>query len=103
MGKCVSISMDGLDQPMNRSIAFQQGFGRLAVDKARERLEQGKSALDAVEAGVNAVEIDNQEQYYVGYGGFPNAAGVMELDAAVMEGTRRCVPGDNRLPVHAFL
>lgn len=46
---------------------------------------------DAVECGVNAVELDNQDQYYVGYGGFPNAAGAMELDAAVMEGTRRCV------------
>ena len=40
---------------------------------------------------MNAVELDNQDQYYVGYGGFPNAAGAMELDAAVMEGTRRCV------------
>lgn len=48
---------------------------------------------DAVELGVNAVELDNQGQYYVGYGGFPNAAGEMELDAAVMEGTRRCVLG----------
>ncbi len=40
---------------------------------------------------MNAVELDNQEQYYVGYGGFPNADGRMELDAAVMEGTRRWV------------
>lgn len=46
---------------------------------------------DAVEEGVTAVELDNQDQYYVGYGGFPNAAGEMELDAAIMEGTRRCV------------
>lgn len=60
------------------------------MDKAREELERGRGALDAVEAGVNAVELDNQEQYYVGYGGFPNAAGAMELDAGVMEGTRRC-------------
>lgn len=94
--------MDGVDQTTNRSIALQKGFGRLAVDKAREKLGQGKSALDAVEAGVNAVEIDNQEQYYVGYGGFPNAAGVMELDAAVMEGTRQCVLGGNGLPAHAL-
>jgi hypothetical protein len=33
----------------------------------------GKSSLDALEAGVNAVELDTQEQYYVGLGGVPNA------------------------------
>lgn len=44
-----------------------------------------------MEEGVAAVEVDNQDQYYVGFGGFPNAAGVMELDAAIMDGTRQCV------------
>jgi hypothetical protein len=33
----------------------------------------GKSSLDALEAGVNAVELDTQDQYYVGLGGLPNA------------------------------
>ena len=33
-----------------------------------------------------AVELDNQDQYFVGLGGLPNADGVMELDAAVMDG-----------------
>lgn len=37
--------------------------------------------------GVTAVELDTQDQYYVGLGGLPNSDGVMEFDAAVMEGT----------------
>lgn len=32
---------------------------------------------------------DNRDQYYVGRGGYPNAEGVMELDAAIMAGKRR--------------
>ena len=47
------------------------------------------SALDAVERGINRVELDNADQYYVGVGGLPNADGVMELDAAVMDHRRR--------------
>lgn len=37
--------------------------------------------------GVTAVELDTQDQYYVGLGGIPNSDGVMEFDAAVMDGT----------------
>lgn len=37
--------------------------------------------------GVTAVELDTQDQYYVGLGGLPNSDQVMEFDAAVMEGT----------------
>ncbi|TFJ87421.1 hypothetical protein NSK_001753 [Nannochloropsis salina CCMP1776] len=33
------------------------------------------------------------EQYYVGYGGFPNAEGEMELDAAIMCGSRKTYGG----------
>lgn len=52
-------------------------------------LESGLSAMDAVEAGIRVVELDNQEQYYVGVGGYPNSEGVMELDAAIMDHTCR--------------
>eukprot|EP00611_Tribonema_gayanum_P001238 TRINITY_DN1090_c0_g2_i2.p1 TRINITY_DN1090_c0_g2~~TRINITY_DN1090_c0_g2_i2.p1 ORF type:complete len:327 (-),score=85.10 TRINITY_DN1090_c0_g2_i2:1131-2039(-) len=61
-------------------------FGLLAVNAAAPLLSSGGSALDAVEAGINTVELDTQEQYYVGLGGLPNAKGDMELDAAVMCG-----------------
>ncbi|GAB5037909.1 n-(beta-n-acetylglucosaminyl)-l-asparaginase [Nannochloropsis oceanica] len=71
-------------------------FGKLAVEEAARVLSSSSPslsppslALDAVEAGVNRVETDNQEQYYVGYGGFPNSEGDMELDAAIMCGTKR--------------
>lgn len=43
------------------------------------------SALDAVERGVMVSEAD-PEVTSVGRGGFPNADGIMELDAAVMDG-----------------
>jgi hypothetical protein len=60
-------------------------FGKIAVTAAADILRNG-NAVDAVEAGVNAVELDTQDQYFVGYGGLPNADGVMELDAAIMDG-----------------
>jgi hypothetical protein len=63
-------------------------FGKIAVSAAAELLRDG-NAIDAVEAGVNAVELDNQEQYFVGHGGLPNENGVMELDAAIMDGRQR--------------
>mmetsp|Transcript_279 Transcript_279/g.520 ORF Transcript_279/g.520 Transcript_279/m.520 type:complete len:370 (+) Transcript_279:83-1192(+) len=65
------------------------GFSEMAVEKAKEILDKGGSAMDAVEAGINVVELDTKEQYYVGYGGLPNAEGKMEMDAAVMEGKER--------------
>src|SRR5260221_13124627 len=48
-------------------------------------LQSGKSALEAVEQGIRAVEF-NPEDNSVGLGGYPNAAGVVELDAGVMDG-----------------
>lgn len=44
--------------------------------------------MDAVEKSVNTIELDTSAQYYVGYGGLPNAAGHMELDAAIMSGDK---------------
>ena len=61
------------------------GFGKAAVEMSGQILNVGRDALDAVEKGVNLIEQDPNE-HSVGYGGLPNADGVVELDAAIMDG-----------------
>src|SRR5438034_5734612 len=60
-------------------------FGQEACSVGWEILSAGGSALDAVEKGANAVE-ENPDVHSVGYSGFPNEDGVVELDAAIMDG-----------------
>src|SRR5688572_2175949 len=60
-------------------------FGQEACSAGWKVLADGGSVLDAVEAGANAVEV-NPSVASVGYGGLPNAEGVVELDAAIMDG-----------------
>jgi N4-(beta-N-acetylglucosaminyl)-L-asparaginase len=48
----------------------------------------GSDVLDALIAGVNIVELDPAETS-VGYGGLPNAEGVVQLDASCMHGPRK--------------
>jgi L-asparaginase/N4-(beta-N-acetylglucosaminyl)-L-asparaginase len=60
-------------------------FGRLAIEAGGPILARGGTALDAVERGINAVELDPAVAS-VAYGGRPNAEGVVELDAMIMEG-----------------
>lgn len=48
-------------------------------------LNSGGSALDAVERSANIIEVD-PEDTSVGYGGLPNEAGVVQLDASIMDG-----------------
>lgn len=59
--------------------------GRNAMRAAWELLSADGSALDAVERGANVIEVD-PEDTSVGYGGLPNAQGVVQLDASVMDG-----------------
>ncbi len=59
--------------------------GRNAVAAGYEILAGGGSALDAVETAANIVE-DDPEDMSVGYGGAPNEAGVVQLDASIMDG-----------------
>ncbi len=63
--------------------------GVLANRGAMEVLRQGGSVLDAVEKGINLVELDPTVDS-VGLGGLPNEAGDVELDAAIMAGDLRC-------------
>lgn len=51
-------------------------------------LREGKPALAAMEQGIRAVELNVQDSS-VGVGGFPNALGVVEVDAGVMDGADR--------------
>lgn len=60
-------------------------FSLQAVEKAARILEAGGAALDAVELGIHTVESDPQTDC-VGLGGFLNAEGILELDAAIMDG-----------------
>ena len=48
-------------------------------------MTQGSDVLDALIEGVNIVELD-PEDYSVGYGGVPNAEGVVQLDSSCMHG-----------------
>ncbi|MCC6801896.1 MAG: N(4)-(beta-N-acetylglucosaminyl)-L-asparaginase [Anaerolineae bacterium] len=57
-------------------------------DIAWNLLRAGKSALEALEQGVRAVEA-NVDDDSVGLGGYPNALGEVELDAGVMDGRTR--------------
>lgn len=64
-------------------------FSQLALDSAIPLLLQGRSSVDAVVTGIQAVELDTKDQYFVGKGGLPNAEGDMELDAAIMDHNAR--------------
>src|SRR5688500_16497649 len=59
--------------------------GLTCVATAFRMITEGKDVLDAVIAGVNIVELDPDDTS-VGYGGLPNADGVVHLDASVMPG-----------------
>jgi N4-(beta-N-acetylglucosaminyl)-L-asparaginase len=59
--------------------------GMSCVARAYKMITDGADVLDAVIAGVNIVELD-PEDTSVGYGGLPNADGVVQLDASVMHG-----------------
>src|SRR5215212_8558830 len=77
---------------------FKNGGDKTCVETAFARITKGDDVLDALIAGVNICELDPEDDS-VGYGGLPNAEGVVQLDASVMHGpTRRagavaCIEG----------
>lgn len=59
--------------------------GLAAARRAFELLLQGSDTLDAAVEGVKIQELDPDDMS-VGYGGLPNAEGVVQLDASCMHG-----------------
>ena len=67
---------------------YKNGGTQTCVQRAFAMMTEGKDVLDALIAGVNIVELD-PEDTSVGYGGLPNAEGVVQLDASCMHGPRK--------------
>ncbi len=71
---------------------FKNGGPRTCVEEAFLRLTRGEDVLDALIAGVNIVELDPADDS-VGYGGLPNAEGVVQLDSCCMHGPKKRAGG----------
>ena len=59
--------------------------GAIGMRPAMAALRDGASAMDAVEVGTRLVEA-NPDEHSVGYNGYPNILGELELDASIMDG-----------------
>jgi len=78
----------GKDVPMNADrplFVSTWSFGKEVNEEALATFETNGSVLDAVERGIHVAEAD-ADNASVGLGGIPNAAGVVQLDACIMDG-----------------
>jgi N4-(beta-N-acetylglucosaminyl)-L-asparaginase len=71
---------------------FKNGGTVTGVEKAFALMTGGSDVLDALIAGVNLCELD-PEDTSVGYGGLPNADGVVQLDSCAMHGPKKRAGG----------
>jgi N4-(beta-N-acetylglucosaminyl)-L-asparaginase len=71
---------------------YKNGGPVVGVQKAFEMMTKGVDVLDAVVAGVNLCELDPEDSS-VGFGGLPNAEGVVQLDSCCMHGPTRRAGG----------
>lgn len=71
---------------------FTNGGDVTGVQKAFTLMVGGSDVLDALIAGVNLCELDPADTS-VGYGGLPNANGIVQLDSSVMHGPKRRAGG----------
>jgi N4-(beta-N-acetylglucosaminyl)-L-asparaginase len=74
------------------SIRYKNGGPESAIERAFRGIVEGEDMLDAMVAGVNIPELDPEEGG-IGYGGTPNAYGVVELDSCCMHGPRKWAGG----------
>jgi N4-(beta-N-acetylglucosaminyl)-L-asparaginase len=63
----------------------KNGGTETCVEKAFRMITEGQDVLESLIAGVNIVELDPADTS-VGYGGLPNADGVVQLDSCCMHG-----------------
>lgn len=86
-----SIRLSGHHRPATGAVtplivtSHSNDTGKRAMEVGWEILSAGGSAVDAVEAATNVIEVD-PEDMSVGYGGLPNEDGVVQLDASIMDG-----------------
>ena len=71
-----------------RCVILASANAHIGMEAGVAILQRGGTALDAVEAVVRIVE-DNAEDHTVGYGGYPNIVGDVELEASIMDGHDR--------------
>jgi N4-(beta-N-acetylglucosaminyl)-L-asparaginase len=76
----------------NNGNVFKNGGDVTGVAKAFGLITAGSDVLDALIAGVNLCELDPLE-VSVGYGGMPNADGVVQLDSCCMHGPKKRAGG----------
>jgi N4-(beta-N-acetylglucosaminyl)-L-asparaginase len=71
---------------------YKNGGPVTGVQTAFDMITKGSDVLDAVIAGVNLCELDPEDSS-VGYGGLPNAEGVVQLDSCCMHGPTKRAGG----------
>ena len=95
-GQAPSMISPGSSQPVVVSSSnghrFKNGGDKTCVEIAYAKIVKGDDVLDAVIAGVNVVELDPEETS-VGYGGLPNADGIVQLDSCCMHGPKKRAGG----------
>ena len=74
------------------SIRITNGGSESAITRAFRGISSGEDVLDAIVAGVNIPELDPEERG-IGYGGLPNADGVVQLDSCLMHGPKKWAGG----------
>tara|TARA_B110000116_G_C16768323_1_gene551991 strand:+ start:588 stop:1787 length:1200 start_codon:yes stop_codon:yes gene_type:complete len=71
---------------------YRNGGPYNAVERAFKGITEGEDTLEALIAGVNIPELDPEESG-IGYGGLPNADGVVQLDSCCMHGPKKWAGG----------
>ena len=71
---------------------YKNGGPVTSVQRAFDMITNGADVLDAVIAGANLCELDPEDSS-VGYGGLPNAEGVVQLDSCCMHGPTKRAGG----------